>query len=459
MNKLKQMPFNLEAESFLISALLIDQRSFDRIFDKKISPEDFYDKRHENIFRAFIELTKKNHPIDIITLTEELQKNNLLDITGGASYITSLMDKFPTTANIAYYADIVKNKSLLRQLIFTSNIIIEKCMNDEFEAKDLIEDAEKSIFAINDNNNPNQLKDVKIVVRETMNQIMNMMKGDGELPGVPSGFPGLDDLTNGFQKEQLIVIAARPAVGKTAFALNIATNAAIKYKKRIGFFSCEMSANSLMRRMLCSYAEVDQQLLLKNIISNRDKKALVDASARLYDDVELIIDDTPSIPLFDLISKARRMKREKNIDILIIDYLQLISVNQGNDYFKPKHEQVALISKSLKDLARQLQIPVIALAQLNRNVDTRDDTRPKLSDLKDSGAIEQDADLILFIYKKNKKKENENDEEKNEKDSENSNTERRNISIGKNRNGPTGEREFIFLKNYTKFVTYTKSDY
>jgi replicative DNA helicase len=441
----RTLPQNIEAETFLIASLLIDPRSMEKIINTKLTPHDFYDEKNKLIYDAIQKLIQDNRPIDIITLTDELQSDKRLDKVGGASYISSLIDIIPTSANIEHYAGIVKSKSMLRQLIYVANDIIAKSMDGvSEEAKNLAEEAEKRIFNITEESYASDLAGIKDVVQETIQNIQEMSTRQGELLGVPSGFHELDEVTDGFQDSELIILAARPGMGKTSFGLNILTNAVMKYKKSVGFFSCEMSRYSLVKRMLCSEAEVDQKRMRRGMLSKVEESKLVDAASALYE-TRCVFDDTPNIPILELVGKARRMKREYNIDMLIIDYLQLVNASDALGSNKPRHEQIGFISQSLKGLARQLDIPVIALAQLNRNIDQRgDDSRPKLSDLRDSGSIEQDADVIMFINRADEQPE------------DSSNADIREIIVGKNRNGPTVIFKIIFLKNFTKFRSYTK---
>ncbi|HPO49340.1 MAG TPA: replicative DNA helicase, partial [Spirochaetota bacterium] len=285
---------------------------------------------------------------------------------------------------------------------------------------------------------------------ESINEIMAFKTKQGELSGIPSGYPDLDEKTDGFQKSELIVIAARPSMGKTSFGLNLATNAALKFNKKIGVFSCEMSKSSLVRRMLCSEAQVNELFLKKGMFNKQDEDRIVRSAAKLYE-TTIIFDDTPNIPILELRSKARKMKKDYDVDMILIDYLQLITVGDELGKSTPRHEQIAYVSRSLKGLARDLNVPVIALAQLNRGLENRgDDSKPRLSDLKDSGSIEQDADVIIFIHKEQQKEEGQQF---------NKDVDNREIIIGKNRNGPTDTIKMVFLRNFTKFQSATKETF
>lgn len=451
MSDKRVQPQNIEAETYLIASILMDNQSFDKISSFKIGQDDFYDERHRNLFKAILELRKTNKPIDIITLREMLKSLNLLEKVGGSEYIASLLDKIPTTANIEYYSEIVKSKSMLRQLINVSSDVISRSMSNPQDVKSLIDDAEKKIFDINQDVYSTSLSPIAAVLKESISEIMNTKNKQGELSGIPSGYPDLDERTDGFQKSELIVIAARPSMGKTSFGLNLVTNAALKYNKKIGVFSCEMSKTSLVRRMLCSEALVNELALKKGLFSKQDEDKIVRSAGRLYE-TTIIFDDTPNIPILELRSKARKMKKDYDIDMILIDYLQLVTVGDEMGKSAPRHEQIAYISRSLKGLARDLNVPVIALAQLNRGLENRgDDSKPRLSDLKDSGSIEQDADVIIFIHKEM--------QQQKEDTPQNKDIDNREIIIGKNRNGPTDTIKMVFLRNYTRFQSITKENY
>ena len=393
-------PQNVEAEIYLLSSILIDPSSFDKLIIASIRlvSDDFYDKRHKFIYLAIEQLKKKNKPIDIVTLTDELNTSKLIDKAGGIEYVTSLLDKLPTSANLDYYAEIVKSKSLVRQLMIICNETVAKCLDNPSDVQQLIDEAEKKIFDVNEIKYSSSLTLIKKNLYEIIEQVSKTSSSIGEISGIPSGYNSLDELTDGFNKSDLIVIAARPSMGKTSLALNMASKAALRYNKKIGIFSSEMNQISIVKRMLCSEANVDQSRMRKGILKNEEIERLLREAERLYDTV-IVFDDTPNIQILELRSKARRMVMNFGIEIIFIDYLQLITVE---DSLKktPRHEQIAYVSRSLKALARELNIPVVAIAQLNRDIETRgEESRPRLSDLKDSGSIEQDADLILFIHK------------------------------------------------------------
>lgn len=451
----KTLPHNLEAEINLLASLLIDSKIFDDLIEQRIGVKDFYDERNQSIFIGIENLKKDSKPVDLITLTETLKKLNLYERSGGASYISSILDRVPTSANAKYYAEIIKNKSMARELIRISQEILTRSLDSSTDIKNLIDESEKKIFDINQDLYTSSISHIREAITEEFKKIMtNKSRKMGTYSGVPSGFTQLDELTDGFQNSELIVIAARPSMGKTAFALNIATNAAFLGKK-IGFFSSEMNKSNLTRRMLCSEARVSQEKVLKNIYTKQEEDFLVKAAEKLYE-VTIVFDDTPNIPILELRSKARKMAKDYKIDMLIVDYLQLLTVGDEISKNTPRHEQIAYISRSLKSLARQLNIPVIALAQLNRNVETRgDDSQPKMSDLKDSGSIEQDADIIIFIHREKESKDKEKSTTE-EEDMAKKSVDIRVITIGKNRNGPQDSFKMLFHKKFTRFESITK---
>ncbi len=443
----KVVPFNYEAEIYVIASLIMQPASYDKLLNYKLFADDFYDNKNKIIYSAIMDLKNRDKPIDIISLTEYLNSINKLNQAGGAEYVSSLIDKIPTAAYVEFYGDLVKKKSMLRNLITVSTEIISRSYSNPEDVKGLVDEAERKIFDINQEVCSNSFVHIKNIVSETISNYSKNQRNSGQYSGVPSGYSDLDEMTDGFQNSEMIIIAARPSAGKTSFALNVACNMAIRYKRKIGFFSSEMSAESLVTRILCSEAKINQTFYKKGMLSKLDLNKLAQAADVIYQ-TDMIFDATPNISIMDLRSRARKMKRDYNIEALFIDYLQLISyTDNGSATNVPKHEQVAFISKSLKVLARELDIPVVALAQLSRNVEQRgDSSTPKMSDLKDSGSIEQDADMILFIHKKA------------QQDESNKESDERQIIIGKNRNGPTGEIDMTFLKSFTRFQLSVKGN-
>ena len=448
-------PQNIEAEQYLIASLLIDPDALPQIEEIKISDKDFYDNQLKLIYQGIMKVYNSSKPIDIITVTDALKEMGLLDKVGGSTFVSGIVDNHPITANVKYYADIVKNKSILRQLISINTDIATKCYEESYEVKTLLDEAEQKVFAINENAFSGKIQKIQDLLHDIVTDIMNN-KGKSGLSGIASGYPKLDEMTNGFHNSEMIIIAARPSVGKTAFAMNVATNAAIKNKKKIGIFSCEMTTTGLINRMLCSEARVNASKLQKGLADKNDTEHIVFAAGQLFD-TKIYFEDTPNIQLSELKTKARKMVHDLQVEMIIIDYLQLITLGDEAGRNAPRHEQVAYVSRSLKQLARQLEIPIIALAQLNRNVEDREGNgRPKLSDLKDSGSIEQDADVIMFLHRPNGKKMN---EEGDDQQRQPGNPEPRELIIGKNRNGPTGIIDLVFLNDYTRFESATKEDF
>lgn len=443
----KVVPSNLDAERYVLASLLLYNEVFDNLEEVKLSDEDFFDIRNQIIFKAMRELKSENQPLELVAITEKMRVNKTLESAGGAEYLSQLLDIQPTSAYAVHYARVIKDKSTLRKLISISSEILNESYNNPENIKELVDCAEKKILDVNDDIFSTKLFAVKDVVRDAIRYALDHAKQNGKISGLPSGFYDLDDMTDGFHNSELIIIAARPSVGKTAFALNILNNMALRNGKKVGFFSCEMPKLQLMLRMLCSEAEVDQQRLKKGTLPQQSLAQLAEVANHFYQST-IIFDDTPNIPIMELRSKARKMKREFGIECIMIDYLGLISVGEEMTQL-PRHEQVAFVSKSLKSLARELEIPIIALAQLNRLVESRgDDGVPRMSDLKDSGSIEQDADLIMFIHRKQSQlSENEGVAK----------ADLRKIIIGKNRNGPIGDIDFIFLNQYTKFALKDKT--
>lgn len=444
-----KLPHNLEAEKYIIASLLIDKSNFDRIVDFQLHPSDFYDDKYKNIYLAIIDLFQNDQPIDIISVTEKVKNKGNLEQSGGASFISSLIDSIPTGANIAYHAKLVKNKSKLRQLITIAQNSIANAYQNSDNVTALIEEAEKELFELNQDLYNQAITPVSEIINKNIEKWSKRNSGIGHITGVPSGYSDLDEVTNGFKSGELIILAARPSAGKTSLALNITANCAIRHEKKVGFFSAEMTQEAVVKRLLCSEAGMNLQRFDRGIISQQEYADITQAASKIYDS-SIFFDDKTAISIIELRSKARRMKREYDIDILFIDYLQLLTTGDQMSNNVPRHEQVAFISRSLKALAKELKIPVIALAQLNRNVESRGgkDSRPKMSDLKDSGSIEQDADVIMFIHRK------QNDEEQG--DVQNQDFDIRELIVEKNRSGPQGIIRLTFQKIYTRFQSFTK---
>ena len=405
-----------------------------------LKPEDFYREDNRAIYEAIVSLYSKPEPIDIITVKAELIENGKFESVGGLEYLAGLPDKVPTTANVDRYIKIVEEKSIWRNLIKVSNEIITLGYGEE-EADAIMDTAEKRIFEIMQKKNQKGYLPIKDVLIDTFAEIEKLYNQKGFITGVPTGFADLDQITAGFHNSDLILIAARPAMGKSAFALNIATNAAVRANTPVAIFGLEMSKEQMVNRILCSEAMVDSQKVRTGKIEEADWLKLANALGPLSE-APIYIDDTPGISIMEIRAKCRKMKLEKNIGMVVIDYLQLI---QGTGKRGASREQeISEISRSLKILAKELDIPVIALSQLSRASEQRQDHRPMLSDLRESGAIEQDADIVMFLYRD---------------DYYNPDSEKKNVAeviISKHRSGATGTVELLWLNNYTKFANIEK---
>ncbi|MCD6213801.1 MAG: replicative DNA helicase, partial [Candidatus Desulfofervidus sp.] len=433
----KTLPQNMEAEQAVLGGILIDNEAIHQVLEI-IEVEDFYRESHRKIFLVFLELYEQNQPIDLVTVCEALQKKQQLEEVGGATFLASLVEVIPTASNIIYYAKIVKEKSILRKLITRATYIINQCVAPTDEnIEEILDRAEQTIFEVSQERIQTSYYSLKDVIKSTFQTIQSITQKDSYITGIPTGFIDFDRLTSGFQPSDLIIIAGRPSMGKTAFALNIAANAASKHKIPVGIFSLEMSKEQLTTRMLCAEAKVDSQKLRSGFLAEHDWQLLIEA-ASVLSEAPIFIDDTPAISVLELRAKARRLKSEHNISLIIIDYLQLMKGKGGNER---REQEISEISRSLKALAKELNIPVIALSQLNRKVEDRENKRPRLADLRESGAIEQDADLIAFLYR---------DEVYNQRE-DNPNRGMAEIIIGKHRNGPVGKVKLAFLEKFTSF--------
>lgn len=435
MELIKVPPQNLEAEQAVLGAMMLEPESGSSVFEL-IQPEDFYRDNHRLIFSAIRDLFEKGDPIDLVSVAEILRQQGRLEQVGGISTISEIARSVPSAANVEYYARIVSEKALLRQLIQVTSSIFERGYEPGEEAKNLLEEAEKLILDLSRRRVKDGFSVIRDVLLDTFEKIEYLYANKGNLTGVPTFFTELDHMTSGWQPSDLVIIAARPSMGKTALVLNMAQNAAIRAKIPVAVFSLEMSKEQLVQRMLCGEAMVDQQRVRTGELLDADWPKLTRAVGPLSD-APIFIDDTVGISLAELRSKARRLKTEHDLGMVIIDYLQLLSVGKRTE---SRQQEVAQISRTLKGLARELKVPVIALSQLNRGVEQRQDKRPIMSDLLESGAIEADADVISFIYR---------DEYYNHESEKKGIAE---LIIAKHRNGPVGTVELGFLKEFTKFV-------
>ena len=431
-------PQNLEAEESILGGLLVDPESINKVVDI-INTEDFYKDAHSKIYDAMIGLYEKNEPIDIVTVSSSVRDKGILDKIGGVTYLNTLVDLMPSAANITQYAKMVREKALLRNLINVATEIVEKGFDLDVNVDGYIDDAEKLIFQVAERKFKPSFYPVKDIVMDNVKIIERLYEKKQTVTGVPTGFTELDKMTSGFQPSDLIVIAGRPSMGKTALSMNIAQYVATMRDGAVpvGIFSMEMSKEQLVTRLLSSESEVDHSKLRTGTLSSSEWPKLAQAAGKLSEAL-IFIDDSPSMSVLDLRARARRLKKEHGLGLVVVDYLQLM---KGRAAVTDKREQeIAEISRFLKSLAKELHIPVIAISQLNRMVEQREDKRPRLADLRESGAIEQDADVIIFIYR----------DEIYNKDKE-SNKGIAEIVIGKQRNGPTGTVELAFLDKTATF--------
>jgi len=433
----KLPPQHIEAEQSVLGGILIENYAINKVLEI-LKPDDFYRESHRKIYEALIVLSERDEPADSITLTNELKNSGHLDSVGGVAYVASLIDLVPTAANIEYYAKIVKEKAILRKLIQTSTEIITQSYEDRGDVEGFLDEAERAIFDISENRVRPSFYPIKDVVKGSFKILERLYEKKELVTGVPSGFKDLDRMTAGFQPSDLIIVAGRPSMGKTAFCLNVAQYAAIEKKTPVAIFSLEMSKEQLVIRMLCSEAHVEGTKLRSGFLSESDWPRLTIAAGNLSD-APIYIDDTAALSVLELRAKARRLKTERGgLGMLIVDYLQLM---KGRTRVESRQQEISEISRSLKALAKELNIPVIAVSQLSRKTEERTGNRPQLSDLRESGAIEQDADLILFIYR----------DEVYNRSEENPNRGKAEIIIGKQRNGPIGKIELAFLDKFTTF--------
>lgn len=430
---LKIMPQNIEAEQSVIGSMIADKSAIAQAVEV-LKTEDFYKEAHQQIFSAILDLFQKDEAVDLVTLAENLQSKGKLESAGGVTYISQLYGSVISTVNVQYYIKIVKEKSILRRLIRISSEVMEDCYNKQDKVPEVMESAEKKIFDIANNRSANDFEPMSAVLERGIVEIERLFNNKGELTGIPSGFPELDAKTSGFQKGDMVLIAARPSMGKTTFALNIAQYAALREGKSVAVFSLEMSKEQLAYKMLCSEANIDMLKLRTGNLEDRDWENMAKASGPLGN-AKVYIDDTAGVTVMEMRSKCRRLKVEHGIDLIVIDYLQLMSGSNPDN----RQQEVSEISRSIKALAKEMQCPVIALSQLSRAPEARADHRPMLSDLRESGSIEQDADVVMFLYR----------DEYYNKESEDKNVAE--CIIAKQRNGPTGTVKLAWLGQFSKF--------
>ncbi|NLZ43639.1 MAG: replicative DNA helicase [Clostridia bacterium] len=432
-------PQNLDAERSALGAMFLDKEAIYRAMEI-LRPDDFYKDAHRYIYQTVLDLANKGEPVDLVTVTEALRQNKRLDEVGGVTYLTELANAVPTAAHIDHYARIVEEKSLLRQLIHAAGEIMAASYESREEVEEILDEAERRIFSVANRRSGRTISSLKQILIEAFEQIEYLYENKGAVTGVPTGFADFDRLTAGLQPSDLIILAARPSMGKTTFALNMAENAAVRLKIPVAIFSLEMSKEQLALKMLCAEAGVDNQRIRTGNLSEEDWPKLSHALGRLSE-AKIFIDDSPNISAWEIRAKARRIKAEHGLGLLIIDYLQLM---QSRYRSENRQQEVSEISRSLKALARELSTPVVALSQLSRAVEQRPGKKPSLADLRESGSLEQDADLVCFLYRE---------------DYYDPDTEKKNITeliVAKHRNGPTGKVEFFFQKEYSKFVSIEK---
>lgn len=444
-DNLKLPPHSIEAEQAVIGGLLLDNRAWEKIADR-IHEKDFYRNDHRTIFRAIGSLESKSQPFDVVTLSESLALNEELEDIGGLAYLGRLAKDTPSAANIVAYADIVRERSVLRQLISVGTDIADSGFRPEGRDNgELIENAEKGVFAIAEQKVRGQtgLRAISDVLSKTVEQIDHLFETKGAVSGVATGFTDLDKMTTGFQPGDLVIVAGRPAMGKTTFAMNVAETAAISGELPVAVFSMEMPGEQLAMRLISSLGRIDQHHIRTGELTDEDWPRITSAISMLSE-TKLFIDDTPAMSPSEVRTRARRIKREHGLGLIIIDYLQLMQVAGGSEN---RATEISEISRGLKALAKELGIPVIALSQLNRGLEQRPDKRPIMSDLRESGAIEQDADIILFVYR---------DEVYNEDSADKGMAE---IIVGKQRNGPIGKVRLAFRGKYTRFDDFMPEMY
>jgi replicative DNA helicase len=433
-------PQNVDAEQSALGACLIEQSALARVVEILPEPSDFYKSSHQIIYAAMLKLYEKGEPVDLITLTNELRNGNKLDDAGGASYLTHLIDSVPTAANAEYYSTIIKEKAILRNLIGAGTSIVQMGYREDEPAEAIVDRAEQEIFGIAQKRMIYDFVPLKKVMTAAFEKIEELYARKAHVTGMSTGYRELDNYTAGFQRSNLIIFAARPGMGKTAICLNMAQYLATREKQPVAIFSLEMSKEELAMRLLCSEARIDAQRLRTGYLEESDWPRLTRAMNILCD-APIYIDDTAGLSVMEMRSKARRLKSKSGIELLIIDYIQLI---RGSTRTENRNQEISEISRSLKGLSKELNIPIIAISQLSREVEKRQDKRPMLSDLRESGAIEQEADMVIFIYRDDYY--NPHSEKKNKAE----------VIIAKQRSGPLATVDLIFLKQFTTFVSEEK---
>jgi replicative DNA helicase len=446
-------PQSIEAEMSVLGGILLENEAINQVLEL-LAAEDFYREPHRKIFKAMLELSEHREPCDFITLTMMLKKRGDLDEAGGGAYLATLVDYVPTAANIAYYCKIVKEKSIARKLINASTDIITQGYDEQTDLTELLDRAQRVVLEISENQMKRAFYEIKSLLKDTFKSLEELSERQNHITGVESGFADLDKMTAGFQRGDLIIIAGRPSMGKTAFALNIAQYAAIHAENpvSVAVFSLEMSKEQLAMRLLCSESRIDASRMRTGNLADGDWSKLTKGAESLSSG-KIFIDDTPAITSTEMRAKVRRLKAEHGVGMVVVDYLQLM---RGGDRIESRQQEISEISRSLKALAKELSIPVVALSQLNRSLESRTDKRPMMSDLRESGAIEQDADVIAFVYREavyceDCRRRDNSCTAGHERDAE--------VIIGKQRNGPIGTVQMIFCGEYTKFENRARDEY
>lgn len=452
-----QPPQSMEAEQAVLGAIMKDPEALSHVLEVFDSPMHFYHRRHQTIFQVALDLFNHSEAIDITTVSEELIKLGLLEQAGGRVYLVDLVESIASTANVAAHANIILEKSLLRRMINTSNEIVRSCYTLEQPVDELLDRAETDIFEISEMQLKHGFVPLKELVRDSLERIDQMTVEEGGLQGLPTGFPRLDEVTLGMQRGDLIIIAGRPSMGKSSFALNIAENLATKLKKGVGVFSIEMSKEQLAFRLLCGRARLNQQKLRSGKL-RQDEWPRLTIAGNVLSEAPIFIDDSPSLSPLELRAKARRLKKQYDVDLIIVDYLQLMHSHSRQEN---RQQEIAMISRSLKALAKELDAPVIAISQLSRQVEQRGKERiPQLSDLRESGAIEQDADVVMFVYRPEVYLTNDERMEEQGKSPQETKIGKAQIIIAKQRNGPIGTIDLAFLGEFARFenLALTRSE-
>ncbi|MBN2172483.1 MAG: replicative DNA helicase [Bacteroidales bacterium] len=440
-------PQAVELEEAVLGALMLEQNALTAVIDV-LKPEVFYKEAHQIIYKAIHRLFAKSEPIDILTVTNQLKSSGELELIGGAYYITQLTNRVASTANIEYHARIISQKHIQRELIKISSEIIKDAYEDTTDVFELLDKAEKNLFSVSENNFRRDYDSMQTLVSDAIQDIKTARDHEGNLRGTPSGFTELDRVTAGWQKSDLIILAARPGMGKTAFVLSMARNIAVDFNKPVAFFSLEMSSIQLVTRLISSETQLSADKLKKGNLENYEWEQLNAKISKLVD-APLYIDDTPALSIFELRAKCRRLKAQHNIQMVVVDYIQLMSTG-GDSKSTNREQEISTISRSLKSLAKELNVPIITLSQLNRSVETRGGSkRPILSDLRESGAIEQDADLVCFIYRPEYYKIDQDEEG-------NSTKGMAELIIAKHRNGALGDIKLTFIDRFAKFTDYER---